>query len=191
MKLPLIQNLLVLVAGCLATVAGCLQATVSDSISVSEPFSYVMPYVPTVPAGTVLPPVNTTLTQTVPVDVSDVVSKLSSLGSLSFNLTNSTLTASQDFGFVNNVAVSLQDTAGALPSLMVANDPVDPSSDTVQLPVQASSSDLLNYLGNPCNLTVVLSVSDEDGGTPIPSQQTVSFTYSMTLRAAESVSKSL
>jgi hypothetical protein len=165
----------------------CLQGTVSDNITVDKQFSYTLP----VSADTSVPAYTTTLTQSTQVDVSDVVSKLTSLGSLSFNVSSSTLTANMNMAFANHVEIDVIEADGS--KLVVADADIvfsDASDTTFNLPVVADSNDLLNYLGSgPVSLSVSLTVSTSSG--VIPSGSILDLEYTLGLNASESVSKSL
>jgi hypothetical protein len=163
----------------------CVQATVSDSLTISEPFSYSLP---DIPAGTVIPETSLIETDSVPLDVSDAVSKLSSLGTLSFSISGSYIVSSLNLDFVSHIQVFLSEQSGGSPLPVVDTD-VNTSGETTNLPVLASSDNLLSYLSSgPTTLTVYLTVETANLPTGGPD---LSLQYHLSLNASESVSKSL
>lgn len=163
----------------------CVQATVSDDFTVEKNFSYALPTLPTLPPGS---PVYTyTYTQSTTADVSDVVSKLTSLGNLSFNVSSSVVNTNMPMGFLTHIEVDVRQTDGQ--DLVVVNTAVNTTGTSVSLPVVASDNDLLAYLGSgEITLSVSITVSTASGEVP---SGTLNLIYDLGLNAAESVNKSL
>jgi len=163
----------------------CANVNVSDDFTVEKSFSYQLP---SVPDGGVIPPYMETLTQSTPVDVSNVISKLNSLGTPSFTVYSMTIDANMGLGFVTHVEVDITQSNGQY--LVVCNTDAPTSGLRVLfLPVIASGNDLLTYLGSgQVILSVSLTVSTASG--EIPSGE-LDLNYYLGLNANESVSKSL
>jgi hypothetical protein len=166
----------------------CVTATVGDSLTLDKTFTYNLP---TVQAYTATPVYTTTLTQSAPIDVSDAVSKLSSLGSLSLSVASSTLSSNVPLSFITHIDISLTEASDTTPLTVVDTDIASSAGDILSLPVLADSNDLLTYLGAGQNtLTVTLTVSTVNGGT-LPSDNQLNMDYTLSLNASEMVHKSL
>jgi len=172
----------------LPCIAACVQMTVSDDVSVDDSFSYELPTLPTLPPGTPIPPYSQTFTQSKEEDVSDVISKLNDVGTTSFTVNASTVTASMPIPFVTHITVDILEKGGG--DLVVVDTDTDGSSGTTfNLPVLASSSDLLSYLGSgQVTISVSLTMSTVGLTTTIPTG-TLTLDYMLGLNASVSVSK--
>ena len=170
---------------CLLPIAlmGCVSLSASDTVSINETVPPIDFVGATIPVGTTLPP-ETMPTQQVPVDVSDIVSKLNSLGSTSFTVTESQI--SGDMSFISNIEVDLiTETMG---TLVFIKSPVNSSAMVNQFPVLISSQQLLNALSDQATLEFTLMTNPLSGSVPA---QTLSLNYTLVLNTTESVSKSL
>lgn len=168
---------------------GCMTGTVSDDLTVDKSFSFSLPPAPN--TGVVTPVIDVKLTQSTQVDESKAISKLSSLGTLSFSITSSTLLNQSNLNleFLMDIKVDLIQPNGS--DLLVCDAPVNgTATNTIDLPIVASSSDLQAYLGSgPVTLQVTLEVAT-NSSLPTGSQ-TLNMEYVLVLNANESVSKSL
>lgn len=167
---------------------GCATGTLSDDLTIDKSFSFTLP---DIPAGVTPPSITTSVTQSTQVDESSAISKLSSLGTLSFSITSSTLLnqSNLNLGFLMDVKVDVIQSDGT--DLLVCDMPFNGgATNTMDLLILASSQDLQASLSSgPVNLQVTLVVTTNSA---LPTGgQTLNMEYVLGLQANESVSKSL
>lgn len=174
----------------LIALIGCVQATVSDQITKTTEVVVKNPY-SSYTTGYSLPP--TTLpTQSVPVDISDTLSKIGQVGTLSFTVDQNTLHSNTgDFSFVDELKITVKPDSknqSALPELTVIDflpTPDQMASSDVDVPVLSDGATLLQYFSSGgLDMTFTFTVSGQ-----VPAQLDV--VNSITADVSVAVSKSV
>jgi len=170
---------------CVLGVAGCIAGTVSDTIDVDNSISFSFPANVVVPAGVVLPTI--TQQETVPVDISDALSKIGKVATVHLSIAQNTITYNGSYAPIQNVTINLVDSQGNQNHLMnydfSTSDPV-----TISLPLMMTGQQVYNVLEQgPANMQVFLTINPNVGG--IPSSGSITIEQHLGLQASGDVSK--
>ncbi len=164
---------------------GCIQATASDTVTVTNEISQALP---PVPAGISVP--KTTLHQSVPADVSDAINQISKIGTPSLSITQNHLhSASGDFSFFDEVTITAQ--VSGHPDLQLVDIVLTPdqkASADLDVPVLVDGSQLLSvFASGNVNLDFGLTV---EGQPPTTGKLDLISTISMdvSLQISKSIS---
>lgn len=132
----------------------CVQATVEDKVSKTTEVS-----LPNLSATLGLPPnvtvPKTTVQQTEPLDLSDALSKVGQVGTLSLSVYQNTLASrTGDFSFIDELKVVLtpdSNNASGLPPVTMVDVVLTPdqkNSSTIDVPILMSGDDLVKYFSS-------------------------------------------
>lgn len=163
---------------------GCIDATISDTATLTNTIDTA---VPVLPAGLLVPP--TTVSQSYPVDISDAISKITSVGTPALSITSNHLHSNMgDFSFFQEIEIE-GSVDGGMPTVLadIILSPADQASTDLDVPVLVDGAQVLSlFESGGVDLTFNLTVA----GTP-PSSGQLDLTSTIGLDVSLSVSKSI
>jgi hypothetical protein len=163
----------------------CVQATISDTATLTNTIDQAVP-VP--PVGIMVPP--TTLSQSYPVDISDAISKITSVGTPALSITSNHLHSNMgDFSFFQEITITGSVADSGTPTVLadIILSPTDQAGSDIDVPVLVDGATMLTlFEAGSVDLTFNLTVS----GTP-PASGQLDLTSTIGLNVSLSVSKSV
>ena len=179
------HTMLALLVACASTFGGCVQMNASDNLSVVQSVNLPIPSsFGTQAASTVVLPAITKH-----IDVSDTVSKLNNIGTVSFAPTGSQV-SNQQLDVVSHVHVDMAMSDGT--SVALTDTDISTGATSVSLPVLVDGATLQKYLGANGGTDLMFEFTLNPANVPTTLQgTTLSLDYNLSIAATVEVQKSL